>query len=273
MTSLSSGSVQPHREAVPEISLLGFPAHPMTGDEVIGQVATAVADRRRLIVANLNTHAMASMFKSQDMARLLIQRDTLVMLDSMPMLFLANMLGHRLSRAKRTTSLDFYSDMFKLAAQRGWRIGYVGGTAEVIENGLATLRHRYPGLDIDGRNGFFNFRKSEDAAYAGVVSWLQERAHDVVIVGMGMPRQEEWIMLVQHRVPTSVFLPAGAYLDYQVGAQKLPPRWLGQIGIEWAYRLVHSPRRLAYRYLVEPIVLLYWLLVRPHPLARARVAD
>jgi N-acetylglucosaminyldiphosphoundecaprenol N-acetyl-beta-D-mannosaminyltransferase len=54
----------------------------------------------------------------------------------------------------------------------------------------------------------------------------------VLIVGMGMPRQEEWIAAVQHDVPTLAILPAGAYLDYQVGAQRPAPRWMGQVGLE-----------------------------------------
>jgi N-acetylglucosaminyldiphosphoundecaprenol N-acetyl-beta-D-mannosaminyltransferase len=254
-----------------EIRLLGYRLHPMTGDEVVGEITDAVADGRRLIMANVNAHAMATMYDNRPMCRLLEQPDAKVMIDSMPMLFVAKLAGHRLPRAKRTTSLDFYDTMFRRGAVAGWRFGFVGATPETLRKGLAVLRERYPSLDIDGRDGYFDMNDdTPGSTQSEIVGWLNQRSHDVVIVGMGMPRQEEWIERVQHRVDTRVFLSAGAYLDYQAGAQRVSPRWLGQIGLEWVYRLALSPRRLSYRYLVEPALLLFKLATRPHPQARSR---
>lgn len=251
------------------ISLLGFRLHPMTGDEVIEQVAAAVEEQRRLVMANVNLHGMALMYESEAMARLLSQDDALVMIDGMPIIWLANITGHGLRRAQRTTSLDFYDRMFRLGVKRGWRFGYVGGTADTLERGIAKLREEIPGLDIDGRDGYFDMKDdSAGSRQAEIIAWLKTREHDVVIVGMGMPRQEAWIARIQDQVPTTVFLPAGAYLDYQVGAQKLTPRWMGQMGLEWAYRLLNSPQRLSYRYLVEPLILLARMVLRRHPQRR-----
>ncbi|WP_419827842.1 WecB/TagA/CpsF family glycosyltransferase [Sphingomonas sp.] len=257
-----------------EIRLLGYRLHPMTGDEVVGEIAEAVASGRRLIMANVNAHAMATMFDNPPMSRLLEQPDAKVMIDSMPMLFAAKLAGHRLPRAKRTTSLDFYDTMFRRGAAAGWRFGFVGATPETLRKGLVVLRERYPALDIDGRDGYFDIHDdAPGSAQSEIVAWLNERSHDVVIVGMGMPRQEEWIERTQHRVGTRVFLSAGAYLDYQAGAQRVSPRWLGQVGLEWVYRLALSPRRLSYRYLIEPCLLLVRLVTRPHPQTRSRAPD
>lgn len=265
MTDAPASQVAPPRE----IRLLGFRLHPMTGREVIDQVAAAVTERRRLIMGNLNLHGMALLYESEPMARLLSQRDAQVMIDGMPIIWLANLLGHGLSRAKRTTSLEFYDAMFALGRERGWRFGYVGGAPDTLERGMETLRARFPGLDIDGRHGYFDATDdSPQSKQTEIVEWMCTRAHDVLIVGMGMPRQEEWIAAIQSRVPTTVLVPTGAYLDYQVGAQKLTPRWMGQLGIEWLYRLINSPRRLGYRYLVEPGILLTRILLRRHPQKR-----
>lgn len=241
---------------IAEFRLAGFRINPLSGDEVVATVANAVAGRQRLIMANINFHAMALAFESEAMNGLLNQPDTLVMIDSMPLLFLANLRGHGLSRRKRTTSLEFYDAMFSLGARKGWRFAYVGATQDTLVRGLAVLRQRHPGLSIDGRNGYFDMRDwSSGSVQNEIVEWLARESHDIVIVGMGMPRQEEWIASIQHRVSSRVFLPTGAYLDYQIGVQKLAPRWLGQIGLEWAFRLAMSPRRLSYRYLIEPLLL------------------
>lgn len=231
----------------------------MDGDEVIEQVASAVGERRRLIMANLNVHGMAMMYESAPMTRLMTQPDCMVMVDGMPVLFLANILGRaRLPRTKRATSLDFYDELFATGVRHDWQFAYVGAKEEVLVAGLAMLTDRFPGLRIEGRNGYFDIDDNSPGSRNGeIVDWLAGLSPDVVIVGMGMPRQEEWIEMVQNRIDARVFLPAGAYLDYQVGVQKPAPRWLGRYGLEWAYRLARSPHRLGYRYLFEPLLLAY----------------
>lgn len=254
-----------------ELNLLGFRLHPMTGDEVIEQIGTAVAERSRLVVANLNLHGMAMMYESAGMARLLFQPDCKVIIDGMPVLYLANLVERAgLKHDQRTTSLDFYDAMFARGQAEGWRFAYIGARPNVLESGVATLRERFPGLEIEGRDGYFDFRDfTAGSRNMEIVDWLRELTPDVVIVGMGMPRQEEWIEFVQHQVDARVFLPTGAYLDYQVGVQPTPPRWLGRYGLEWAYRFIRSPYRLGFRYLVEPVILA-WRILKRRPLANGR---
>ena len=248
------------------IRIFGFRFHPMTGEEVTVQIAAAVQEQRRLVMANLNVHGLAQLYESPAMTALLKLPETLIMIDSMPILFAANLLGHWLSRSKRTTSLDFYDRMFGIGARLGWRFCYVGAEPETLEKGVAALRDRFASLDIEGRQGYFDMDDvSEDSRQDEILAWLRARSPDVLIVGMGMPRQEEWIYRVRDEIDARVILTTGAYIDYQVGTQKLPPRWLGQVGMEWAYRLAWAPRRLWRRYLVEPLVLLWRLVRRPHP--------
>ncbi|HEX7820746.1 MAG TPA: WecB/TagA/CpsF family glycosyltransferase [Sphingobium sp.] len=244
------------------MTILGYRLHPMTGVEVVEQISSAVREERRLIMANLNVHAMAVMYDSPGMARLFAQDDCLVMVDGMPILLIANIFYRAgLRRDKRTTSLDFYNEMFGLGASCGWKFAYIGGTADVLARGMDVLAQRFPCLKIEGRDGYFDFpNNSPTSAHQEILGWLRDYSPDVVIVGMGMPRQEEWIELIQNQIDARVFLPTGAYLDYQVGAQKPAPRWLGRYGLEGAYRLMRSPYRLGYRYLVEPFVLGYRIL-------------
>jgi len=73
---------------------------------------------------------------------------------------------------------------------------------------------------------------------------------------MGMPRQEEWIAANSHRLSANLIMPVGGLMDYLTGRTSTPPRMLGRLGLEWAWRLASEPRRLAFRYLVEPCLLL-----------------
>lgn len=258
------GAVEPPRE----INLCGYRLHPMDSAEVIARIALAVGQGTRLIMANLNLHGMATMYDNPAMARLHRQADCQVLIDGMPIILLANiLLKADLDHTKRTTSLDFYDDLFQLGESRGWKFGYIGGKQWVLEQGIAELHRRFPDLHLEGRNGYFDMNDfSPGSINSEIVEWLGAYSPDVVIVGMGMPRQEEWIEAIQHRVDARVFLPTGAYLDYQVGEQSPAPRWLGRYGLEWAYRLAGSPCRLAYRYLIEPFVLAYRIMIAREPL-------
>lgn len=72
------------------------------------------------------------------------------------------------------------------------------------------------------------------------------------MVGMGMPRQEHWVVEYHERIEANVIWLVGACFDYVAGAIPTPPRWMGRVGLEWLYRLYSEPQRLASRYLLEP---------------------
>jgi len=73
---------------------------------------------------------------------------------------------------------------------------------------------------------------------------------------MGMPRQEYWISNNFSDLTANIILPSGAAIDYIAGVVPTPPRWSGKIGLEWLFRFVVEPKRLAYRYLIEPFFVL-----------------
>jgi len=75
---------------------------------------------------------------------------------------------------------------------------------------------------------------------------------DLLMVGMGMPRQEAWVAAHVDALEVPAVLTCGACMDYVAGVVATPPRWAGRVGLEWGFRLIAEPRRLGYRYLVEP---------------------
>jgi N-acetylglucosaminyldiphosphoundecaprenol N-acetyl-beta-D-mannosaminyltransferase len=77
-----------------------------------------------------------------------------------------------------------------------------------------------------------------------------------LMVGMGMPRQEHWVLDHLDTLPNCPILTCGACFEYIAGVQRTPPRWMGRIGLEWLARLVMDPRRLWRRYLLEPLSLI-----------------
>lgn len=240
----------------PEARLLGTRVHALTVPLLLDEIENAIADGRRLLVGHHNLHSLALLQDDPVLARYYTEAD-LVYADGMPVVAFARVLGYRFERANRMTSLDFATGVFERAVRGRWRVFYLGSSPGVIDRAVAELRARFAGLAIEYHHGHFNMAAGSAAA-AAVVAQIDRSGADLLIVGMGMPRQEKWILENAAAVSARVIIPIGALADYYAGAIPTPPRWAGKVGLEWFFRLLAEPRRLGNRYLIEP-----WRLVRP----------
>lgn len=216
----------------------------------------AVASRRVAVLANHNLHSVALMRRSAEM-RAFYAQASLTVIDGMPLVWWGRVLGLPLRRHHRLSWLDHLDTLLRLACQHGWTVAHVGGEPGIGERAAAVLKHRHPGLRLAVHHGHFPLRGDADA---DVRQWLAQQAPAVVFVGMGMPRQEQWLHAHRSALPAAVYITSGATFDYVAGKIPTAPRWLGRIGLEWAFRLCSEPRRLARRYLIEPWSLMPWLL-------------
>jgi N-acetylglucosaminyldiphosphoundecaprenol N-acetyl-beta-D-mannosaminyltransferase len=123
----------------------------------------------------------------------------------------------------------------------------------VAARGADAVRARWAGVRISTADGFFDVGGAENAR---LIERINREAPDVIFVGMGMPRQEQWILRNYDWLKRGVVFPVGAAFDYEAGAARTPPRWTGPLGLEWLFRFAAEPRRLFARYFVEPWVLL-----------------
>lgn len=118
---------------------------------------------------------------------------------------------------------------------------FVGGQQEVIEKTVGKLRKEYPGINIvNYRNGYLR----DGVDRRDLLQDLIRRKPDVVFVAMGSPKQEELIEEMQKAYP-AVYMGLGGSFDVYVGAVKRAPEWWIRNNLEWAYRLVRQPARIA----------------------------
>ncbi|HEX6655407.1 MAG TPA: WecB/TagA/CpsF family glycosyltransferase [Candidatus Limnocylindria bacterium] len=82
----------------------------------------------------------------------------------------------------------------------------------------------------------------------------------ILFVGLGSPKQDQWMAEHARQLPRTVMVGIGAGIDVLAGMQPAAPAWMTSIGLEWAYRLAHEPRRLARRYLVDDPRFFWWML-------------
>ena len=232
------------------IRLLGGEVDLVTPGQVLDRVAAWVATRQTAVVANHNAHSLYLLRRSPEI-RAFFDAADLIEADSTPMIAWGRLLGLPIGPQHRATYLDWRDDFWRGAAAGGWRVFYLGGAPGVAEAACATLSQRWPGVTLASRHGYFDLAL-EGAENQAVLAEIAAFAPNVILVGMGMPRQELWILHNRDKVPPAVLLSIGAAFDYEAGVQTAAPRWMGRAGLEWLFRLASQPRRLGYRYLVEP---------------------
>lgn len=227
------------------LPLLGFDVTPMTAKHVVAWIGRA---RGKSLLLNHNLHS-AYLYVTEDSFRSVYELADRTIIDGFPILTLARRRSPvRLSTDYRISSPDWIRELHLLPEPI--TIGVLGATQEANQAAVDALVDQlgHLGFTIEGLNGY--------EPRTAMVSWLHDLAPDLVIIGLGMPLQEGFLLEHWEDLPSATYATVGGAIDYVGGSNKLAPAWVGNIGMEWLWRLAIEPRRLAHRYLVEPFLLL-----------------
>ncbi len=154
---------------------------------------------------------------------------------------------------ERIVMSDWIYDVCELAVLRQARVFLLGSTAPVMERAVRALKQQYPELRIVGsHHGYISDLDGE-----ALLQTINKTDPDLLIVGMGMPLQEQWILKYAERLKARLIFNAGSCFDYVSGTKKRCPDWMGIMGLEWVYRFVQEPHRLWRRYLLGNPQFLY----------------
>lgn len=238
------------------VRVLGGTMDLVRPEEVFHFVAGKLDARQSAIVANHNLHSLYLMAKDHQIGAFYEAAD-LIEVDSVPLIFWARLVGRASRRFHRCTYLDWRDEFWALATEKTWKVFFVGGAPGVAEKAVERIQQDWPTARIATHHGYFDVTPG-CAENEAVVAAIRDYAPDIVLVGMGMPRQEVWT-LENHQAygPAATFTVGGAF-DYEAGVQQAAPRWMGPMGMEWLFRLMADPQRLFSRYCVEP-----WSLIGP----------
>jgi len=234
----------PARATVPSRQILGMRVDASHYDECVEQIMGLAADRSGSGVCVATVHMVMEAFDDPEYRRM-VNSAELVTSDGVPLVWCLKLLG--LDRAERVYGPTLTPRVCERAAAGGVRVGFYGGTAEVLEAMQHHLRSDHPELQIVFASAppFRPLSSDEDEA---VVSAIEDAGVEILFVGLGCPKQERWI--AEHRDRLScVSVGVGAAFDFIAGTKSQAPSWMQARGLEWLYRLVSEPRRLWRRYL------------------------
>ncbi|MCK6456257.1 MAG: WecB/TagA/CpsF family glycosyltransferase [Phycisphaerae bacterium] len=225
------------------VDVLGYALRPLREDELIEFLIQASRQRRTTTVAYLNTHVWNLARKDESLRTALTEMSVLYA-DGMSFVWAARVLGATLP--ERLSSADYFERLVQRCADESVSIFLLGGAPGVAERAAARLTEHFPAVRIVGtENGYF-----PETRAAEVTARVRNSRPDLLIVGMGTPRQEVWLNRHANSLDVPVCWCVGALMDYLAGAERRAPRWVSRTGLEWLFRLSVNPRGKWRRYLV-----------------------
>ena len=148
----------------------------------------------------------------------------------------------------RITYADWTWQLARFCESHRYSMFFLGGRPGVAEAAGARLRERFPGLRLVGcQHGYFDCEGSESQR---VIDRINSLRPNVLLVGLGMPLQEEWLGSHHGDIRANVCLTGGAVFDFISGRTRRGPRFLVDHSFEWFVRFCVEPRRLWRRYLI-----------------------
>jgi len=237
------------------VKILGIQLDVMTERDLIEAIRGAVAKPGNTIIVHANLHGV-HLYHRDEATRRLHQKAHIVYVDGMAIIWWGRLMGLPVARKNRITFLDYQKELFKVANEFTWKLFYLGGRPGVAERAAGKIMQQHKNITIRCHHGYFDHETGEQEVISQILAFQPH----LLLVGLGMPKQEHWILRNQHHFSSMAIIAVGAAFDYIAGEIATPPRWLSRVGLEWACRLCAEPYRLAHRYLVEP-----WSLL-PHAL-------
>jgi N-acetylglucosaminyldiphosphoundecaprenol N-acetyl-beta-D-mannosaminyltransferase len=222
----------------------------LTWEEAIGKVEEMIRVQEPDYALTPNVDHVVLAERDPDLKRIYAECP-LVLADGMPLLWAARFLGAPLK--EKISGSDFLDRFCRTAADRGYRLYFLGGLPGAAELSAAILSEKYPGLIIAGIDSPpRGFERSEEGNLR-VIGKIRAARPDLIFVGLGTPKQEKWISANRrrHRVPVS--FPVGAGFDFISGKVRRAPLGMRRCGLEWLWRLIREPLRLGKRYLVRDL--------------------
>jgi N-acetylglucosaminyldiphosphoundecaprenol N-acetyl-beta-D-mannosaminyltransferase len=234
----------------PTVELAGLGIASIRMAEVVDHIDAALVRGEGGVVATVNLDILRQVSRDPSLRDFWSSRDLLVA-DGMPVLWAARVAGVRLP--ERVAGSDLIKPLCERAAATRRRVVFIGGNPGAAEGAKGVLVREFPGLEIAAAlvppMGF-----EADSAYMS--SLCREVAGldpDLVLVGLGFPKQERLIARLRAEHPRAWYIGVGITFSFLAGEVRRAPVWMRRTGLEWLHRMIQEPGRLFRRYIIHDI--------------------
>ncbi|MBP2706426.1 WecB/TagA/CpsF family glycosyltransferase [Microbispora sp. RL4-1S] len=220
----------------------------LTETGVCDHVSRAWRENRGGSIVTANVDIVRAASRDPALAALVAEAE-LVVADGMPVVWAARLAGRPVPA--RVTGASLLFSLSERAAREGRSVFLLGGEPGVPDAAGRALAERYPGLCVAGAYAPPLGFDTDPGGMRETVEKVAAATPDLVLVGLGFPKQERTIAALRPHLPNAWYIGCGAAIPMAAGQFRRAPEGLQRLGGEWVFRLLLEPRRLARRYLRE----------------------
>jgi exopolysaccharide biosynthesis WecB/TagA/CpsF family protein len=214
--------------------------------ETITAMERSIRKRDQLTISFVNVHSIMTAQNDIEF-RVALNSCSLSVPDGMPLVWISKLTDTPLHN--RVYGPDLFKYFCKLSERKEYSLFFYGGSPLVLQELKKKLLSGFSKVHIAGSISP-PYRPLTMAEEKRCLDEINRSNPDVLWISLGCPKQEKWMNSIRKRVKVPVIACVGAAFDFHSGAIRQAPKSWQHIGLEWLFRLIQEPRRLAFRYVV-----------------------
>lgn len=215
--------------------VLGYPVDVVDMASALDVIGQSWARTKFLQVVTLNAEMVVAAQQDSELDRI-VRHAHLIVPDGSGVVWAIRLNGQQVDRLP---GIDLAAAAVEKAAQEGRTVAMLGAKPEVLERAKEELCRRFSGLKVSFvQDGYFKPEQEEE-----IVAALAESKPALVLVALGVPRQEYFIDRWQEKFAGSVVIGVGGSFDVWAGQVRRAPVLFQRLHLEWLYRLIREPWR------------------------------
>lgn len=222
----------------------------LTMEEALSAIDVLIKEDKNAYVVTPNVDHIVQLERGGGLCDVYKNAD-LILTDGKPLVWIAKWYGTPIK--EKISGSDLFPKLCSMAAEKGYSMFFLGAAEGVAAKAAENLMNRYSGLQVVGTySPPIGFEKNE-IELQKITDMIKKVRPDILIVGLGCPKQELFILHNRERLGVPISLGLGASLDFEAGNVQRAPKWMSEHGLEWLFRITQDPKRLIKRYLVDDL--------------------
>ena len=226
------------------VPIAGFPVHEATPQDLAIHLLSVLRQHEKISLLFANSNFVV---KCKALLNRMYNDSVLIVNDGIGLDIVAKCLHGRAFKAN-LNGTDFTPYLFRESA-RPLRVFLLGGRPEIVEKAVKHVEEELHQVVVGYCDGYIGLRNSKE-----IIERINNSEAEVLLVALGNPLQEEWILNHRDALDVGVVTGVGALFDFWAGSKPRAPQYIQKMRMEWLYRLCHEPRRLMRRYTLDMLV-------------------
>lgn len=222
----------------------------LTMAEMLHEIDKLIQKKNCSYVVTPNVDHIVRLEKDVELQKV-YKNASLILTDGKPLIWISK--WYKTPIKEKISGSDLFPKVCELAANKNYTMYLLGAAEGVADTAAKNLMKKYPGLNVVGTySPPFGFEKNEQEMNK-IKTQIQEVHPDILIVGLGCPKQEKFMYYHCKELGVPISFGLGASIDFEAGNIKRAPKWMSNHGLEWLYRFSKEPKRLFKRYFVDDL--------------------